>query len=157
MSYTVRTLSKGEEIKVVAKLHWMNYAIAAFLFLVAIICSVFCFRLYQASSYNNLMAFICGFAAVSVFFGALVSLLSLFTREMVVTNKRVVSRWGVVSVRTDELKINRIESVEINQSVLGRILGYGTILFSGTGTSKARFSNVEKPWEMKSMIDSETN
>ncbi|MDY4884854.1 MAG: PH domain-containing protein, partial [Alphaproteobacteria bacterium] len=77
--------------------------------------------------------------------------------EMVCTNKRVVKRTGVINVTTEELHRERIESVEIRQSILGRIFNYGDILFSGTGTSKVVFHFINQPRLMKQIIDAVIN
>lgn len=70
--------------------------------------------------------------------------------EMAVTNKRVVAKTGIISVHTEELQWNKIESIEIRQGVLGRWLNYGEVYFSGTGTSYVRFGDVRDPWKVKS-------
>ena len=70
--------------------------------------------------------------------------------EMAVTNKRVVAKTGIISVHTEELQWNKIESIEIRQGVLGRWLNYGEVYFSGTGTSYVRFGDVQDPWKVKS-------
>ena len=73
-----------------------------------------------------------------------------YTRvEMAVTNKRVVAKTGIISVHSEELQWNKIESIEIRQGVFGRWLNYGDIYFSGTGTSFVRFGDVRDPWNVK--------
>ena len=70
--------------------------------------------------------------------------------EMAVTNKRVVAKTGIISVHSDELQWNKIESIEIRQGIVGRCLNYGDVYFSGTGTSYVRFGDVRNPWVVKS-------
>lgn len=73
-----------------------------------------------------------------------------YTRfEMAVTNKRVVAKTGIISVHSEELQWNKIESIEIRQGIWGRWLNYGDIYFSGTGTSFVRFEAVQNPWDVK--------
>ena len=72
---------------------------------------------------------------------------------MAVTNYRVVYKIGVFNVRTEELVNSRIEAVIVNQSLMGRILNYGNIIFSGTGTSKLVFKKVYAPWWIKSQAE----
>ena len=43
------------------------------------------------------------------------------------TNKRVIYKKGVISRNTEEMRLNKIETVEVKQSILGRILGYGDV------------------------------
>ena len=149
MSYVEKTLSKDEEIKEIVKLHWFNYLFTSVLALIALFfgASYFMSTDLQRSSGSKVFA---------IFFGvwALYNFLKLYMTEMVITNKRVICRKGIISVRTEELKNNKIESIEIKQAILGRILGYATIWFSGTGTSKVKFEAVDDPWTVKSRVES---
>ena len=135
MSYVEKTLSKDEEIKEIVKLHWFNYLFTSVLALIALFfgASYFMSTDLQRSSGSKVFA---------IFFGvwALYNFLKLYMTEMVIT--------------TEELKNNKIESIEIKQSILGRILGYATIWFSGTGTSKVKFEAVDDPWTVKSRVES---
>lgn len=70
--------------------------------------------------------------------------------EMAVTNKRVVAKTGIISVHSEELQWNKIESIEIRQGIFGRWLNYGDVYFSGTGISFIRFGYVQNPWKVKS-------
>ena len=69
--------------------------------------------------------------------------------EMAVTNKRVVCKTGIIGVDSEELQWNRVESIEIRQNVLGRLLNYGDVNFSGTGVSFVRFDTVKNPRMVK--------
>ena len=84
---------------------------------------------------------------------ALYLFLYFYTDEMVITNKRVISKRGIISSRTEELKIGKIESVIFDQSVLGRIFRFSTIRLSGTGTMKVTFKWVKDGLENKRLID----
>lgn len=65
--------------------------------------------------------------------------------ELAVTNKRVVAKYGFVSRKTVEIGLGKIEGVEVQQSVPERILGYGSVFVSGTGSHKARIAHVHDP------------
>ncbi len=86
------------------------------------------------------------FLTISIFF-------QIISTEMAVTNKRVISKSGYFYIIANELKNEKIESVEINQSLLGRFFDYGTIILSGVGTSKVIFYSVSAPFEMKKEIE----
>ena len=148
MSYVEGTLSQGEEIKGKVRLHWINYLFTWFLCLLAFLLVLL--WLFDATWRQSIEA--------QIFVGAVVlwaiyDYLRLATIELVITNKRVICKKGIISVKTQELKTNKIESVEIRQSILGRILGYGTLMFSGTGTAKVRFAKVDDPWKVKSQVE----
>lgn len=71
------------------------------------------------------------------------------TTEYVVTNKKVLMKRGFIFRRTDELYIKKLEGVDVDQSILGRILGFGNLIFSGTGSQKVVFEIVPEPLKQK--------
>ena len=83
----------------------------------------------------------------------LMSLLSLLiiptirqaTSEFVITNKRIIIKTGFISRKTLEMNLNKIESVNVDQGILGRILGYGTITIIGTGGTRESFHDISSP------------
>ena len=77
--------------------------------------------------------------------------------ELGVTNKRVISKTGIFSRKSEEMKLTSIETVEIDQSILGRMLGYGNIKVSGRGSSDVLFRNVDDPMGVKRAIESVSN
>lgn len=74
--------------------------------------------------------------------------------ELGLTNKRVISKTGIISRRSEEMKLGSIETVEIDQGVLGRILGYGNIRVSGRGISDVVLDKVTDPMAVKRAIES---
>lgn len=75
----------------------------------------------------------------------IVPLIEMSTSEFAITNKRVIIKVGLISRRTLEMNLNKIESVNVNQGILGRLLGYGTIVVIGTGGTRERFANIADP------------
>ena len=71
-----------------------------------------------------------------------------------VTNKRVILKTGIISRHSDEMKISSIETVEIEQGVPGRILGYGTVKVTGKGISDLVFTRIDDPMNVKRKIES---
>ena len=90
-------------------------------------------------------------------FVRLINLFTLFipaiikfrSNEFAVTNKRVIVKHGWISRRTTELSIAKVESLNVRQGVLGRILNYGTLHFVGSGGNVGTFKRVAKPGQMK--------
>lgn len=72
-------------------------------------------------------------------------LIDYWTSEFAVTNKRVIMKMGWISRRVLELNLHKIESVNVDQSLLGRLLGYGTITVIGTGGSRETFNRIAHP------------
>lgn len=67
------------------------------------------------------------------------------TSEYAITNKRVIIKVGLISRRTLEMNLSKIESVNVNQSILARLLGYGSIVVIGTGGTRETFHDIAEP------------
>lgn len=72
-------------------------------------------------------------------------ILDRWTSEYAVTNKRVIMKTGLIRRQTLEMNISKIESINVDQSMLGRILGYGDITVVGTGGTRESFLTVSSP------------
>jgi uncharacterized membrane protein YdbT with pleckstrin-like domain len=69
--------------------------------------------------------------------------------EFVITNRRIIIKTGFIARRTFEMNLSKIETVNVNQTVIGRILNYGSITIIGTGGTKEIFHNISKPLEFR--------
>lgn len=69
----------------------------------------------------------------------------LHTTELAITNKRVVAKFGFISRETVELNINKVESIQVHQSVWGRIFDYGSLVIAGAGTPQAPITGISNP------------
>lgn len=92
------------------------------------------------------------FSLKSIFSLFIIPLIARYTDEFAVTNKRVIIKTGLISRKTFEMNHSKIESVNVDQSILGRILGYGTISIVGSGGSKEEFPNIKSPVEFRKKI-----
>jgi uncharacterized membrane protein YdbT with pleckstrin-like domain len=72
--------------------------------------------------------------------------------QMAVTNKRVIARVGVFTRRTVDLLLSRVESVGVQESVMGRMLGYGTVVLRGTGGTPESFDTIASPLEFRTQV-----
>lgn len=72
-----------------------------------------------------------------------------WTDEFVLTNKRVVIKTGLIARDTVEMNLNRIETIFVDQSVLGRMLGYGTLEIKGIGGTVEKFLHISDPLEFR--------
>ena len=75
--------------------------------------------------------------------------LDYITTEMAITNKKVVGKYGFIFRKTLEMNLPKIESISVDQGVLGRILGYGTITVIGTGGTKEELCYMSNPLEFR--------
>lgn len=76
-------------------------------------------------------------------------LIDRYTDEFAITNKRVIIKTGLFSRKTFEMNHTKIESVNVDQGILGRILGYGSIRIVGSGGTKEVFPNIKNPLEFR--------
>lgn len=65
--------------------------------------------------------------------------------ELAVTTKRVIVKHGFIRRQTVEINMNKVESIQVDQGILGRVFDFGTLIISGTGTSHAPITGVCAP------------
>lgn len=80
-------------------------------------------------------------------------LIAMNTSEFCVTNRRIVMKTGLIARRTMEMNLSKIESVNVDQNLLGRILGYGKVSVHGTGGSIETFSYIKNPLEFRKQFE----
>ena len=150
-----RNMQINEEVLLEPRIHWSVY-MDSYLVL-SIIFAVFCFLIRPLV--DNMVVFQKFFWHAEAVVGIIVLLrifyiwLRCYSVEMIVTNHRVILEVGFFNIQHEELDNRRIEGVEVRQSFFGRLLNYGDIWFSGTGTSKVAFRRVFAPWQVKDMIE----
>lgn len=71
------------------------------------------------------------------------------TTELAITNKRVIAKFGFISRKTIELNIARVESIQVNQGVAGRIFNFGTLVISGAGNPQAPIPGISDPMSFR--------
>ena len=71
------------------------------------------------------------------------------TTELAFTNKRVIAKFGFISRQTIELNISKVESIQVNQSILGRIFNFGTLVISGAGNPQAPIPGISDPMSFR--------
>ncbi|HEX5254593.1 MAG TPA: PH domain-containing protein [Mycobacterium sp.] len=76
------------------------------------------------------------------------------TTDLGVTNKRVIAKSGLISRRTVEQRIQKIESIRVSQGIIGRMLDYGTIMVHGTGGATTPIRSVADPFAFKRAVES---
>lgn len=145
MSYIEKNLMDGENILYRAKLHWVVFLWPAIWFIVAI--------LFFISGTDTDAAVIAGYVFTAIAIVKAIEAFIIFsTSEFGVTDNRVIAKAGFIRRNTIEIFISKIEAIQVNQDVLGRILGYGSITVSGTGGIRDPFDNISNPLGLKRKI-----
>jgi uncharacterized membrane protein YdbT with pleckstrin-like domain len=139
---------KGERIIYSTSLHWMIFLYPA-CFLAAAGWS-FLFTLGESSSSNASPIF---YIMTILFLASLASsLFKYLTSEFVVTNKRALLKTGFISRSSLEVLLTKIESIQVDQSIDGRIFGYGTINIIGSGGTSNIFHKISSPIEFRKNV-----
>lgn len=76
-----------------------------------------------------------------------------WTTEMAVTDRRLIFKTGFIYRNTNEIPLAKIESIGINQSIMGRLLNYGDVYIVGSGATLQSFYSIESPMFFKNAID----
>lgn len=151
MSYVDQNLMPGETIIYRARLHWAIFLGPSVWVIVAI--WLFVVGIWRFSLHGDLTLV---FVALGLLLIAMAMLFDAFvarhTSEFVVTSKRVLIKIGLIRRRSLETLLNKIESVAVDQGIVGRMLDYGTIIVGGTGGSKEPFHRIADPMQFRRQV-----
>ncbi|MEO0322731.1 MAG: PH domain-containing protein [Myxococcota bacterium] len=149
MGYADSNLMAGETIVHRAKMHWVLFVPGIFFALLwAVPAAV------AVSSKGDLalgMRLVLGAPMVLALYMLLTRTIEYFTTELVVTSRRVMVKKGFIRRATSELNHARVEGFNVEQSILGRLLGFGTVVVNGTGGGKTPVRAVASPLEFRRM------
>jgi uncharacterized membrane protein YdbT with pleckstrin-like domain len=155
MSYVQKILEPGESVTHVTRTHWLVYLPAIFLLLLGI-------AVLATSSYVSANLASANLAAVLQIGSAMLILLAAiswlpafirrWTTELAVTNRRIVFKSGLFRRHTMEMNMSKVESVDVDQSVMGRILDYGTVTIRGTGGGIEPMRNIASPIAFRNRV-----
>jgi uncharacterized membrane protein YdbT with pleckstrin-like domain len=150
MAYYTKVLQPDETVKYVAKLHWAIYKNAIFLGILTVIVAVLALNLADNQRLIALVgAAILALMAIVAFLG---SWFVRVTTEIVVTDKRVIHKVGWIARRTEEINVTKVETVDVTQSISGRMLDSGTVLIRGIGGSWEPLRNIASPLQLRNAI-----
>jgi membrane protein YdbS with pleckstrin-like domain len=149
LSYLDDHLLTGERIVYRAKLHWTIFLISIVVVLLGIGLGILLQVLEPAYSFA-------GGALVGV--GLLLAIgpaVRYISSEFAVTDKRVLGKVGFIERESDETLLSKIEAIAVDQGVLGRVFGFGTVTITGTGGTQEVFSRISEPLEFRRQIQSQ--
>jgi uncharacterized membrane protein YdbT with pleckstrin-like domain len=151
--YVRRVLQPEEAIVHAAALHWRVYAQAALFLAVCIVITIVAITFAGERPGLGLALWIAAgiFLLLAVSAG-LEAFVRRATTEFAITDRRVIYKTGLLRRHTLEMSRGRIESVDVDQSILGRILGYGTITVRGTGGGLEPIRNVADPLAFRTRL-----
>jgi uncharacterized membrane protein YdbT with pleckstrin-like domain len=149
-SYVDSVLAEGERIVYRATIsHWKFFPS----YLVGTLFLLTGFGAYIATGYRA------GASLAMVAVPLVIGLAAIFTAiirrqttELVLTDRRIITKRGLVSRDTVEMNLSKVESLHVNQSLMGRILDYGDVTVVGTGASLEPLRGIARPLELRKKL-----
>ena len=150
--YIDNILQPGEKVLYSTNAHWIFYLPAIGAWIVALILLIVS---GLASAMPAAVVVCLAAAAVLALIALYLTIKAWFhrwTTETDVTNMRVVHKTGFIKRRTFEMALDKVESVDVNQSILGRLLNYGDVTIMGVGEGRETISTIASPLAFRSAI-----
>jgi hypothetical protein len=155
MSYIDKTLVPGEKVVYTTRLHWI--VMLGHIFGACVLWAIGGYLLYYAYAHPEMEAtsrHVAEYGGAALLVCGLIVVLAGSIRrnatEMAVTTRRVVIKSGLASRRTIEMLLNKVETIEVSEPGMGRVLGYGSITMIGTGGTSEGFHKIAHPLEFRS-------
>lgn len=149
--YIDQILQPGEKVLYSTNAHWMFYlpAMAAW---AAVLALLICSRIATTDVIVLVCLALAAIVALAALYWTATAWFHRWTTETDVTNMRVVHKTGFIKRRTFEMSLDKIESVDVNQSILGRIMNYGDVTIRGVGEGFEKIKTIASPLAFRSSI-----
>jgi len=141
VGYVERHLLAGERVVYKTRLHWVLFVKPALVVLAGVILMVL---LRQVQDPRWLWIFGAAVALIGLVW-AFVHYVEVMTSEFAVTTSRLILKVGLISRYTTELLLAKVESIGVQQGLIGRVLNYGDLTVTGTGGAREVFRRVRDP------------
>jgi uncharacterized membrane protein YdbT with pleckstrin-like domain len=149
--YIDEILQPGEKVLYSTNAHWIFYFPAIVAWIVALIL----FGLSRQSAVEGVVL-LClvgaGLVGLAALYWTIKGWFHRFTTETDVTNLRVVHKTGFIKRRTFEMALDKVESVDVNQTILGRLLNYGDVTINGVGEGRETIMTIASPLAFRNSI-----
>src|SRR5258706_10853199 len=141
-------LQPGEKVLYSTNAHWIFYWPAIVAWIVALVL----FLLSRQTTTESIVLLASAVVALVALYWTLTAWFHRWTTETDVTNMRVVHKTGFIKRRTFEISLDKVESVDVNQSILGRIFNYGDVTVRGVGEWAETIDTIASPLEFRNHI-----
>ena len=151
MKYVEQVLQPGETVAYATSLHWLVYLRPIVLLVLSVLSLIAASAVTAlvAAYALKIIALLLGLFALA---SGLDALIRRSTTELAVTDRRVIYKTGIFRRHSMEMNRSKVETVGVNQSILGRVLGYGTVIVRGTGGSFEPIQFIGDPLTFRSHI-----
>jgi uncharacterized membrane protein YdbT with pleckstrin-like domain len=148
VSYINRVLQPGEKVRCVSSVHWILYWPSVAVLIAAIVVlwigeGRLLPKAWQYSGYALLIVALILFVT---------ELYQWLITEIAVTNRRVIYKKGIIRLHTNEMNMDKVESVQVSQSILGRMFDFGNVRILGTGEGFETLRTVARPIALRNSI-----
>ena len=154
MSYVRSVLQPGEVVRYHTSIHWIIY-LPGLLLLVLSAATYWVAFLPVAGTAYHIWIGIAGVILACAVVALFVAWFRRWTTEMAVTDRRIIYKRGFIRRHTIEMHLDKVESVDVDQSILGRIFGFGDILIRGVGVGIEPLKNIGSPIEFRNHVTAE--
>jgi len=158
-SYVKRAMQPNETILYEAQLHWIIYKFGAGMVVAGFLFGHFALGLvsplFDESMLDLLATPVKYISACIVALGAFqlfASFIRQISTELVITDQRVIAKHGFIATTSYELMMTKVEGATIEQTIVGRLLGYGTLMVKGTGGGISPIDHVADPYRFHSYL-----
>lgn len=154
MKYVERVLQPGETVQYMSTIHWIVY-VPCLLFLIvgAIGAAILVHNgASQVAFLLPLPLLLAGVGCVGAVLCFIPAWFKRWTTELAVTSRRIIYKRGFIRRHTIEMNMDKVESVDVDQSFWGRILNYGTIVVHGTGGGLEPLRRIDSPIEFRNGV-----
>jgi uncharacterized membrane protein YdbT with pleckstrin-like domain len=152
MRYVERVLEPGERVVYETTLHYLIYFRAAVAALVCIALLIASAAITDRPNVILALEIAAALTALLALGAWLRAFIRRATTELAITDHRIIYKTGLLSRHTLEMNRGKVESVDVDQSLLGRVLNFGTIVVRGTGGSLEPIRNIADPLTFRSRI-----
>jgi uncharacterized membrane protein YdbT with pleckstrin-like domain len=154
MKYVERVLQPGETVQYLSTIHWVVYVPSLLFLIVGAI--GFAFLVKSGADPRALSLpiplLLTGVGCIGGVLSFIPAWFKRWTTELAVTNRRIIYKRGFIRRHTIEMNMDKVESVDVDQSFWGRILNYGTITVHGTGGGLEPLRRIDSPIEFRSGV-----
>lgn len=144
-------MQPGEKLIYATSLHWLVYLRAVLLLILAGACLIAA-AMVPEPSVALALKIVAALLGLLALVSGLSALVRRSTTELAVTDRRVIYKTGIFQRHSMEMNLSKVETVGVNQSILGRLLGYGTVSVRGTGGSFEPVAFIGDPLTFRSTI-----
>jgi uncharacterized membrane protein YdbT with pleckstrin-like domain len=141
MRYVEKVLQPDEVVKFHGKVSWAVYL--RYLFIYSIISMI----IIAGNGPNSIAPTLVILSSIF-----LIPWAKRYATEIAVTNRRIIFKTGLISYRTIEMNMDKIEGVNVEQSLVGRLLNYGTVVVRGIGAGREPLKCIDDPFELRNHV-----